>query len=402
MYKRKLRNWGVRKNSRPRAQLPTAVISNQARGSPRYLPQNDVDESLHTLLDLIAPWITQAYSFWASAAPPNHVHCPPRAMYIYNDFARGIAVATAAFETGEVVRGGEMLRQAFLDLEPVLAPRARSVFTLHSLLFALATLSQANLFEASRFLVKHATSLAVLGAQSTSRNRDSVHDQGESGPGQEHDEIALSRHVSHPFPQMLKRLQFILSRLDGDDETMMKIFFLVWSVYHRSTSAASVGTIRPQVSRREYWNTIISAHSFPSSNNNQTNNWIDTMQPILYYLNKLQGYAESNMGIDDDFSLVPLEELVSVYSFGRHEMFEETAMELLGRVEEKKSRSTRAAALEHVSIADLELAAYYSEKGDLEKVVRHFSRIIPEKAGMTWKVLLKDELRRWTQENIGN
>jgi hypothetical protein len=380
------------------------TTSDQASGTPRYLPQNDVDESLHTLLDLIDPWITQANIVWESVAPTNHVHCPPRALYIYDDFARGVAAATAAFESVEVERGGEMLRQAFIDLEHIMAPKARSVFTLHSLFFALATLSQAKLYKASRLLVAHATSLVDLRAQLTSEKRDGVHCQVELCPRQTPKDFAISGHLSHPFPQMLKRLQLLAARLEGDDTTMTKIFFLAWSVYHRATSAASVRTIYPQVSRKEYWNSIVWAHRDLAPSYSRTTKWIDTMKPVLYYLDTLRGYAESKIGVDDDLSLLALGELVSVYGFGRHEKFEETAIELLGRMDKKIGKPTRenAVVLEQWSLADLELASYYKDKGDLEGVVKHFSRIVPDTAGTKWEAMLRDELQGWIRQTHYN
>jgi hypothetical protein len=236
MYKRKLRIWGIHKNSPPRTHKRSATTDAQRSGPPCCLAQNTVDKSLQTLFNLFPPWITQADLHWKSA---KRIHCPPRAAFIFDDFTQNIALAAAAFESGDIARGGMMMRQAFMDLESTLLPTSRSVFTLHSLFFALAILNHAGLFNISKLLVTHATRLVALRVQA------GVIDQGsmKNVPGPELGEGFVNasggEHARHPFPQILKHLHLLTTELQRDGANMANVIFQVWSVYHRVTSTAS-------------------------------------------------------------------------------------------------------------------------------------------------------------------
>lgn len=160
MYKRRLQMWGLQKN-RPRASAgPTTAESGRVASVPRYLAQKDADESVHTMLDLFAPWITQTYVFQEYNTHLDQLQCSPRAQYIYNTFTNAIAVAAAAFENGDP-GWGSVMRRAFVNLEPTLAPEARSAFILSSLFFAVSILDQAGLSQVSRILISHAAGLVL-------------------------------------------------------------------------------------------------------------------------------------------------------------------------------------------------------------------------------------------------
>ncbi len=400
MYKRKFRVWGLRKNARHKGSLAT---SDNASGRPRYLPQNDVDEALHTLLDLLTPWVTQSFVLWASSPRTRHMRCPPRAAYIYDDFAHGIAVAAAAFRSGDSIYGGSRLRQAFIDLERTLSPRARSSYTLHCLFFALATLNQAGMFEASRMLLSHATNFVALRTQMSTDDGEDAQSQlvGQLEPelGQEPENVDKNGHVSHPFPQILKRLKRLVVELNTDDTTMTKSIFLAWSAYHRATSAESARSVAVQATQREFWHTAFrtprSSTSLSSAITFTRASWVDAIQPVLHDLNTLLDYAEGGTG--NDLSLLYLDEIASVYSFSGHESFEATALGLLARVRSKCT--TRTELWQWGCNASLELANYYLKKGDWDKTIEYLAFVIPDRVQAEWEALITQEFQRWKQES---
>ncbi len=375
MYKRRLRRWGLRKNSRPGARPPiTAVAGDQiASSTPRYLPQNDIDEAFHTLLDLFVPWIAQAGFFWARS---GRAHCPPRALYIYDAFTRGIALAAASFQSGDAERGGDMMRQAFVDLEHTLAPKSRSTFTLPSLFFALATLNLAGLFEASRLLVVHAAKFVIARAPPTSGSNNGAQHRMQSGLVME-EEDEYRGHISHPLPQIIHRLQVL--RLKGSDTTMAQAIFRAWSVYHQAYSAELTGAIALHSSDKEFWNIALGSirdRNFDISGG--ISGWTDSIQPILDCLKRQQQYAEGSM--DDDFGLLNLDQIISIYSFSRDEKFEEVALELATRIENQGRKGQWYGV-------NVELLRYYEERGDLEKILRVLARIIPDTTGTEWQAV---------------
>lgn len=96
-----------------------------------------------------------------------------------------------------------------------------------------------------------------------------------------------------------------------------------------------------------------------------------------------------------------LDAIVSVYAFSRDGRFEQAALELLARVD----HTNRGSATKQLGLwgcnANLELASYYHEKGDLENVIKHFAAVIPVTAGLEWKTIVIDEAQRWRQEIQG-
>lgn len=397
MYKRKLRVWGLYKNSPPATHKRGASTDAQPSGTPRYLVQNTVDESLHTLFDLFTPWITQADLDWKSA---RRMQCPPRAAFIFDDFTHNIAIAATAFESGDTTRGGMTMRQAFMDLESTLLPNARSVFTLHSLFFALATLNHVGLFKISRLLVAHATRLVALRVQADATDKSDMQNVPELELHEGFEDTPRGEHARHPFPQILKQLRLLSTELEKDGASMANTVFQVWSVYHRVTSTASATYVMSQVSRREFWTAVIKADRTPMVVSNKLREiWMDAIQPVLHYLLRLLDYAEQNM--DVDISLLHLDEIVSVYSFLRRNDFEEKALELLATVEKRSGgqiSDNKANIVQWGCNASLELAAYYKEKGDFVRTVKYIGHIIPDAAGTAWQTILMDELHRWKRE----
>lgn len=57
--------------------------------------KNVADECLHTLLDLLTPWITHADSLWNDA---KRMHCPPRAAFVCDDFTQATVAAMSPVE----------------------------------------------------------------------------------------------------------------------------------------------------------------------------------------------------------------------------------------------------------------------------------------------------------------
>ncbi|KAH8895627.1 hypothetical protein GQ53DRAFT_839178 [Thozetella sp. PMI_491] len=210
MYKRRLQVWGYRKNRQQKSGKLPITKPHQQRAI-RYLMQNEVDESLHTLFDLIDPYITHGYLLWRSSDVTKNVYCPSPAAYTYNDFTCNIALATAAFGDGNIARGGEMLRRAFLDLEQTLKPQRRSIFTLHTLFFAVGTLVQAKMFDATRMLLAHVADFVIGPAH------------GESIQGRSTLETGIG-HADHPFPQIVLRLKALSLKLRHDDLEMKSVY----------------------------------------------------------------------------------------------------------------------------------------------------------------------------------
>ena len=396
MYKRKLRVWGLYKNTNPGTRKRRAATDAQPSATPRYLPQNTVDESLHTIFDLFTPWITQADRGWKSA---KRMQCPPRAAFIFDDFTHNIAIAAASFASGDTTRGGMTMRQAFMDLESTLLPNSRSVFTLHSLFFALAILNHVGLFKISRLLVAHAVRLVALRVQADGTDKRDMQNVPEPKLDEGFEYAPEGEHAHHPFPQILKRLRLLATELEKDSASMANAVFQVWSVYHRVASTASATFVMSQVSRREFWKAALKTDRTPMVVSKPREIWMDAMQPVLYYLLMLLDYAEQNM--DVDISLLHLDEIVSVYSFLRRDDFEEKALWLLATVEKKSGgqiSDNKANIVQWGCNATLELANYYKEKGDFERVVKYIGHIIPDAAGTAWQTMLMDELQCWKQE----
>ncbi|KAH8894681.1 hypothetical protein GQ53DRAFT_821043 [Thozetella sp. PMI_491] len=400
MYKRKFREWDIRKNNTQRG-LPTnaPVPDGQLVCGPRDIPQSDVDESLHTLLNLLSPWIDQAAVLWRSSPHTRHMHCPPRAAYIYDDFTHGITLAAAAFRSGNPDYGGVMLRQAFVDMERTLSPRAKSAFTLHSLFLALMILNQEGMFTASRMLVEHATNLvdAIMQGNTEGNNnpKSPLVAQLEPEPEEGIEYLGEIGHINHPFPQILKRLKRLAVELDANDAQMANSVFRAWSAYHRATRAAGAKTVATEVSRREYWSNILQ-HPVPIGARQGTmgaavSRWRDWMQPELDCLNMLLHHADCHA--DDDLALIYLDEIASVYSFSNDGRFEATALQLMARAELKKGQGVAWGGN-----ATLELANYYKERGQWDKAMRCLDLVVPDKAGNIWKQVFFDELQSWTRE----
>lgn len=160
---------------------------------------------------------------------------------------------------------------------------------------------------------------------------------------------------------------------------MMKAFFPAWKAYHRAKFAATAESIALQALRRDFWRTTVTSRSsLPSSGSGTdsgTGNWSNTMQPVLHYLSRLMGYSRSNIDINDDICLVNLDEIVSVYAFSKHRKFEDTTLELLARVERKRSRLTGESAAKLKlwrCNGNRELSSYYAKKGDVEKAHQYW------------------------------
>ncbi|KAH8681993.1 Clr5 domain-containing protein [Xylariales sp. PMI_506] len=405
MYKRRFRIWGLQKNRPQIARTRKPGKNDRAVGAPRYLSQDKVNESLHTLLDLLRPWIAHATVLW-NATHRFHQKCPPRAPYIYNDFSYGVAAATSAFESGDAEKGGKLLRDAFVDLEQALAPQSRSRFTLNSILFALATLNQAKLFKASRILVNHAVGLveAASAQPSIGSDSNSPHDASNNrNSARDSSSPVWQGHESHPFPQILKRLQILANELEGDDISMIQAFFLVQSTYHRVIGEITVLDMTNHAPRRDYWRVVMRSNKQPAPNMSPMSDWRARSQLIVYYLNRLVRYAESKIGPDDDINLAHLDEIVSIYSYTRHEGFKDAASRMLAKLEKKNrissSNGTSPSALEHRWCnADLELAGYYKVTGDINKALDHLGQFILDKAGKDWRQIALDEYYKAARE----
>ncbi|KAH8889249.1 hypothetical protein GQ53DRAFT_748346 [Thozetella sp. PMI_491] len=392
MFKRKLQAWGLRKNARSIPSAPAGVVASTA-GTARYLPQNAIDETMHTLLDLLAPWISHTYVLGERPGHISQLKCPPRAYHIYDDFAHCVVVAADAFESGDPA-WGDTMRQAFLAVERALAPQSHSIFTLHSLLFGVAVLSEAGMPAVAKMLVTHAANLVTSGTRAAARLPASALAASTAGQGQDFADDDDS-HISHPFPQMLKRLEYLALTLD--DTMVMQAFFLIWLAYLRACNDIKTVSIRSNVKNRVYWSTILrkKRHWTPSSSKEQR--WIDTKQLELNYLNRLLHYAEATLGVDDDYTIVQLESLVSMYSFCRHEKFEETALDLLERCERKKRGSRDPANICQLSCSThLELASYY--RGDMDKTMMHFNTVIGDANEGSWESTFASVWLSWKQE----
>lgn len=383
MYKRWLRSWDMRKNARPRARL--LEDGNQARRDDvaRYLPQNDTDEALHTLLDMLNPWIDQA---GLPQYMDSRVLCPARAGYIYDPFARNIAMASSAFESGNVECGGALIRRAFVDMEGTLTPELRSMFTLHSLLFSLAMLNMAGLFDISKSLILHATKMVVVRARADGPVERSIEVQRrmQAELGQEGVRYAYDgRGTSHPFPQIMNRLKALV--LTSDNSTMKEAVLLAWSAYYKAVRTAVGASLITQCSRKEYWHTVLDTHRCPNFDNSEGNPLVEAMHPTLHYLNRLRDYAQT--GGHNDLENVTSDEILSLYSFMKLEEFEMRALE---RVSQTKKDSVGWNV-------GLELAVHYQRKGDIDNVIKHVGQIIPDSMGKGWESVLSEVLR----ERIG-
>ena len=397
MYKRALRSWGLYKNTRPKGRygpVSGAAAAPKTTRLCRYLQQTKLDEALNNLLYLFPPWIAHANVIWDTDA---RMHCPPRAAYIYDDFTQSIAAAVAAFERGETTIGGAGLRRAFVELETTLMPRSRSIFVLDSLFFALATLNQAKLHKASRLLISHAAGLVALrtesspspGSRETSPSRALVH--GYEG-----------EHVQHPFPQILNRLQSMASELEDDDSGMTDLVDRTWSTYHRLTSAASARSVSAHASQSEFWSQLLHIHSgrvTPDFINNKTDNWEDTVQPVLQYLQKLLSNARTTG--NDHMRMVYMDEITAVYSFGHSQDFEETALSLLETVESKCAASEADDLIlieEWGCNAAFEMSSYYIHRGDFDNGVKYMARTFPAEHRAEWGALFMNQLQSWIQD----
>ncbi len=412
MYKRQLRIWGVRKNRRRTEATTAGTSGGGTSATARYLPQNDADESLHILLDLLAPWITQACLPWKSPTPTNNAKCRPRDVYIYDEFTQGIATAAEAFGSQDTIRGGEALRQAFIAMERTLEPSARSPFTLYSIFFALAILNQAGMFKAARILVTQATSLVILrtgtggrhGVVALGQQQPDVHlDQG-------FEDVDKNGHQSHPFPQILKRLHIVTSSIDDDGAAMTEACTRAWQAYHRVVNGARDRSIALQICRREYWNTTISKQAclkrLPTASLavEACGREVNTADLVLRNLTGFWGHAKSKWTADAEVSMMCLDEMVLVYAFCKYEKFEETALELLSRAEKQQSKFTAGDATQLEQwrrSANLELAFYYKEKGDQEKAAHHLDKVIPDTVGTQWESISRDRLRTWITGDNG-
>ncbi|KAH7141420.1 hypothetical protein B0J13DRAFT_637095, partial [Dactylonectria estremocensis] len=111
-------------------------------------------------------------------------------------------------------------------------------------------------------------------------------------------DISDGRHESHPLLQILKRLRLLSAELKGDATKVTKAVFLAWPVYHRTTSTVSAS-------------------------------------PCCIIYKGLFDNAETN--VEDDISLLYLNEIIPIYSFSRCEKFEKKSLELLARAEKKSS-----------------------------------------------------------------
>ncbi|KAH8655804.1 Clr5 domain-containing protein [Xylariales sp. PMI_506] len=409
MYKRRLRSWGYHKNARPRAKIPvktTVAITIDMLGSespiPRYLVQNTVDESLHTVFDLINPCIAHTnLLWWSTRHHQSQARCPLRAMYIYDEFIFSVASAASAFESGDSTRGGRILRKAFIHLEDTLAPAGRSEFTMDALLFALAILGLAKLFTASKLLLQHATDLVLLrlGQQlptTTGLGHDEKAQNRDWQPSKS-DKTAINEHGSHPFPQILKRLRLLAVELQKDTNLMVDAFFLIRLAYRRASNAVHAGTIASAAPKRDYIKNFVRARAYPVEHSSEIRLRRDKMAPVFDYLMRLYNYTESNSSEDNDDSLVNLEEIISVQAFLRHKEFENSALKLLEKMEKRKMRSQRecAGGSQSWCHTDIELGCYYRDKGDLESCIVHLSYLVPDTVGTDWQSVLRDEWKSW-------
>ena len=403
MYKRAMRGWGLYKNNRSKERASATTVAANHKGSRlcRYLKQNRVDEPLNTLLYFFPLWIAHADAIWDT---DSRMSCPPRAAYIYDGFTQSIAAAADLFERGETAGGGAKLRRAFVELEATLMPRSRSIFSLDSLFFALATLNQANLHNASRLLITHAAGLVALRTQ-RGAHFTQYHVQGcpvETPPGQTLVLGYQGEHGDHPFPQILNQLQLLAAELKHDDSGMTDLVHRTWSTYHQLTSRASARAVSSRASHREFWNQLFLTHSSqttPEFISSKPHSWMDAVQPILHYLHRLSSYAKTTG--NDDMRMVCLDEITAVYAFSCFSGFEETALSLLETVESKcamPGTDDTAAMEEWGANVTFELSNHYIHKGDLDNAVKYMSRAFPDKVRAECGALFKIQLQCWIQE----
>ncbi len=285
-----------------------------------------------------------------------------------------------------------------MELETTLMPRSRSIYVLHSLFFALATLNQAKLHKASRLLISHAAGLVALRTETDS---SSSHGSPEMSPSRALVHGYEGEHVKHPFPQILNRLQSLASELEDDDSGMTDLVDRTWSTYHRLTSTASARSVSSRASQSEFWNQLLQLHSdrtTPEFINNKAVNWEDTVQPVLQNLQKLLSHARETG--NDHMRMVYLDEITAVYSFSRSQGFEDTALSLLETLESKGAASDADELLlieEWGTNAAFEMSNYCIRRGDFDNAVKYISRTFPAKHRAEWGALFMSQLQSWIQ-----
>ena len=404
MYKRIMHGWGLYKNKRSKFQASTSAQRvNATIGKETticcYFQQNEFEESLNLLWHLFSSWIDHADIIWDAKW---RMLCPPRAAYIYDDFIHNIGAAVSAFDSGQVVSGGASLRRAFIHLEATLLPKSRSVYSLDSLFFALATLNQANLHKACRLLISHAAKLVAIRTQPLISNTKTCMRTTASV------ERPLFRtvlqgydgeHRDHPFSQILLQLHFLATQLDNDDNGLTHLVYRAWSAYHRLASKASAKSVSSRALQRDYWQMLLRKYGdriVPGFVTMKEVGWNDIAPPVFRLLFKLLAHAEKNS--NGDMSLLILNEIIAVYSYSHCEEFEEAALSFIGALEKRfgKPGTDDAVILEERgSYVAFELCGHYVLKKDFSKAVKYMCRVFPPKVRPEGEALFGSELQSW-------
>ncbi|KAH8653858.1 Clr5 domain-containing protein [Xylariales sp. PMI_506] len=381
MYKRRLRAWGIYKNN-CKGRNTLKPDEHGCIKPTRYLAQNDADESMHTLLDLLAPWVYQTWYLSEYNLRVDQALCPPSAKYVYDEFTRNIAAAVVAYESGNATWGA-LVRRAFLDLEYTLDPRGRSVYTLKSLFFALGALVQAGMYQVCRQLVSHAKALVMF---CTIPAGDKVSVSGVSKTKVPD----MGGHISHPLPQILDRFQRVTANLD--DTMLANAVSLAWLVFHRTVISIKTKLIASQAYEPCFWRGVVrNTRDVNSFAPNEMIRWAERRQSISFCQSQLLKHTD----VDTDLNLLHLDNIVALDAFANHETVKEKALELLQRVRRRynhNSTDEQLAQLQQLAYnAHLELASHYRDNGDVEGLVKHFDAIMPPGMNIEWKSILTEE-----------